>query len=70
VVAYDYLSPTIVAPGVTTQTYSLSAGDAFPFEPVWGFWPSDTTFLDYLEATYCLPLRVALAVPGDHIIIH
>lgn len=69
VVAYDYLSPTIVAPGVTTQTFSLLGGDVFPFEPPWAFWPSDTNFLDYLEATYCLPLRVAVAAPGDHVII-
>lgn len=69
IVAYGYERPVIVAPGVTTQTFSLAAGEMFPLEPVWYYWPSDTSFLDYLEATYCLPLRIAAAAAGDHIII-
>lgn len=69
VVAYGYDPHTVLAPGVTTQTYSLARGDSFPLEPPWGWWPSDTTFLDYLEVTYCLPLRIAVAAPGDRVII-
>lgn len=69
-VAYGNEPPTVVAPGVTTQTFSATAGDVFPYEPRWGFWPGDTTFLDYLEATYCLPLKIAAAVPTDRVIVH
>ena len=70
VVAYGYETPIVVAPGVTAQTFGLLAGGSFPYMPSWSFWPSDTTFLDYLEATFCLPLRIAAAAAGEHFIIH